>query len=59
MANTALKAQLYQVLRTACLMPIMICPQVQKELHQNEEQDLGVTIAVSDFYKLSFSPAPC
>lgn len=37
--NTALKAQLYQVLRTARLMPIMICPQLHKELYQDEERD--------------------
>ena len=29
----------------------MICPQLHKELYQDEEQDLGVTIPICDFIR--------
>lgn len=56
--NTALKAQFYQVLRTACLVPIMIGPQVHKELYQDEEQDPSITVATCDLQDL-LQPLPC
>lgn len=51
MPSIALKAQLYQILRTVCLMHITICPQLHKGLHQDGEQDLGVTIPICDFIR--------
>lgn len=49
-------AQLYQIFRRVCLMHILICPQVHKGLHQDGEQDLGVTIPICGFVRSPSAP---
>lgn len=51
MPSIALKAWLYQIFRTVCLMHILNRPQLHNGLYQDGEQDLGVTIPICDFLR--------